>query len=136
LGSTAVILLDTHVVLWAAIERKRLSRAAESALRRARSGDGLAVASISLWELASLFARGRIETYGTVEASVRQVLETVGAIVKPITQEIAVLATQFPESYPRDPADRLIGATARAEGIALITQDKRIRSSPLLRTIW
>jgi PIN domain nuclease of toxin-antitoxin system len=136
LGSTAVILLDTHVVLWAAIERKRLSRAAESALRRARSGDGLAVASISLWELASLFARGRIETYGTVEASVRQVLETVGAIVKPITQEIAVLATQFPESYPRDPADRLIGATARAEGLALITQDKRIRSSPLLRTIW
>jgi PIN domain nuclease of toxin-antitoxin system len=131
-----VILLDTHVVLWAAIERKRLSRAAESALRRARSGGGLAVASISLWELASLFARGRIETYGTVEASVRQVLETVGAIVKPITQEIAVLATQFPESYPRDPADRLIGATARAEGLALITQDKRIRSSPLLRTIW
>jgi PIN domain nuclease of toxin-antitoxin system len=136
LGSTAVILLDTHVVLWAAIERKRLSRAAESALRRARSGDGLAVAAISLWELASLFARGRIETYGTVEASVRQVLETVGAIVKPITQEIAVLATQFPESYPRDPADRLIGATARAEGLALITQDRRIRSSPLLRTIW
>jgi PIN domain nuclease of toxin-antitoxin system len=136
LGSTAVILLDTHVILWAAIERKRLSRAAESALRRARSGDGLAVAAISLWELVSLFAGGRIETYGTVEASVRQVLETVGAIVKPITQEIAVLATQFPESYPRDPADRLIGATARAEGLALITQDKRIRSSPLLRTIW
>lgn len=131
-----MILLDTHVVLWAAIERKRLSRAAESALRRARSSDGLAVAAISLWELASLFARSRIEAYGTVEASVRQVLETVGAVVKPITQEIAVLATQFPESYPRDPADRLIGATARAEGIALVTQDRRIRSSPLVRTIW
>ena len=131
-----MILLDTHVVLWAAIEPKRLSRAAESALKRARRSDGLAVASISLWELASLFARSRIETYGTVETSVRQVLETVGVVVKPITQEIAVLATQFPESYPRDPADRLIGATARAEGLALITQDKRIRSSPLLRTIW
>jgi PIN domain nuclease of toxin-antitoxin system len=131
-----VILLDTHVILWAAIERKRLSRAAESALRRARSSDGLAVAAISLWELASLFAQARIETYGTVEASVRQVLEAVGAVVKPITQEIAVLATQFPDSYPRDPADRLIGATARAEGIALVTQDRRIRNSPLLRTIW
>jgi PIN domain nuclease of toxin-antitoxin system len=131
-----VILLDTHVVLWAAIEHKRLSRAAESALRRAHAGGGLAIASISLWEMASLFARGRIETYGTIEASVRQVLETVGVAVKPITQEIAILAAQFPESYPRDPADRLIGATARAEGIALITQDERIRSSPLLRTIW
>jgi PIN domain nuclease of toxin-antitoxin system len=136
LGSFAVILLDTHVVLWAAMEPKRLSRAAESALRRARSGDGLALASISLWEMASLFARRRIETYGTIEASVRQVLEAVGVIVKPITQEIAVLAVQFPESYPRDPTDRLIGATALAEGLALVTQDERIRSSPLLRTIW
>jgi PIN domain nuclease of toxin-antitoxin system len=67
---------------------------------------------------------------------VRQVLETVGAIVKPVTLQIAVLATQFPESYPRDPADRLIGATARAEEIALVTRDERIRSSSLLRTIW
>jgi PIN domain nuclease of toxin-antitoxin system len=130
-----VILLDTHVVVWAAIEPKRLSRAAESALLRARSG-GLGMASISLWEMASLFARRRIETYGTVEASVRQVLETVGVIVKPITQEIAVLAAHFPESYSRDPADRLIGATARAEGLVLITQDEKIRSSPLLKTIW
>ena len=131
-----MILLDTHVVVWAAIERKRLSRSAESALRRARSSDGLAIASISLWEMASLFARGRIQTYGTIEAWLRQVLETVVVVVKPITQEIAILAAQFPESYPRDPADRLIGATARAEGLALITQDERIRSSSLLKTIW
>jgi PIN domain nuclease of toxin-antitoxin system len=132
-----VILLDTHVVVWAAIEHKRLSRAAESALRRARAGGGLAMASISLWEMALLFARGRIETYGTIEAWVGQVLETVGIVVKPITQdqEIAILAAQFPESYTPDPADRLIGVSARAEGIALIAQDERIRSSPLLRTI-
>jgi PIN domain nuclease of toxin-antitoxin system len=131
-----VILLDTSVVVWAAIEPKRLSRTAASTLLRARTDGGLAMSSISLWEMTSLFARGRIETYGTIDASLRQVLETVGVIVKPITQEIAILATQFPESYPRDPADRLIGATARAEGIALITQDERIRSSPLLKTIW
>jgi PIN domain nuclease of toxin-antitoxin system len=94
------------------------------------------MASVSLWEMASLFARRRIETYGTIEASMRQVLETVGVVVKPVTPEIALLAAQFPESYPRDPADRLIGATARAEGLALVTQDERIRSSPLLKTIW
>lgn len=131
-----MILLDTHVVVWAAMEPKRLSRVAEAALLRARRGGGLAMASISLWEIASFFARHRIETYGTIEAAVRQVVETVGVTVKPITQEIAILATQFPENYPRDPADRLIGATARAEGIALITQDERIRNSPLLKTIW
>lgn len=131
-----MILLDTHVLIWAAIEPKRLSRPAESALRRGRRSGGLAIASISLWEIASLFARRRIETYGTIEASMNQVLETVGVVVKPMTQEIAILATQFPESYPRDPADRLIGATARAEGLSLITQDAKIRTSPLLKTIW
>jgi PIN domain nuclease of toxin-antitoxin system len=56
--------------------------------------------------------------------------------VKPITAEIAALATQFPDDYPKDPIDRLIGATARAEGIALVTGDEKIRSSPLLKTIW
>jgi PIN domain nuclease of toxin-antitoxin system len=61
---------------------------------------------------------------------------SVGVIVKPLTVEIAVLATQFSEDYPRDPADRIIGATARAEGMALVTQDEGIRDCPLLRTIW
>ena len=131
-----MILLDTHVLVWAAIEPKRLSRAADAALRRAKVSDGLAVAAISLWEAASLFARRRIESYTTVEASVRQVLETVGVVVKPLTVEVAVLATQFAEDYPRDPADRIIGATARAEGMALVTHDQRIRDCPLLKTIW
>ncbi|MGO9272246.1 MAG: PIN domain-containing protein [Terriglobia bacterium] len=50
--------------------------------------------------------------------------------------EIAALATQFPDDYPPDPADRLIGATARAEGLVLVTHDEKIRSSPLLKTLW
>lgn len=131
-----MILLDTHVLVWAAIEPKRLSRAATSALRRARAGDGIAIAAISLWELTSLFSRRRIESYGTVESSSRQVLDAVGVAVKDLTLEIAVLATQFRESYPRDPADRLIGATALCEEIALVTHDEHIRKSPLLKTIW
>jgi PIN domain nuclease of toxin-antitoxin system len=59
-----------------------------------------------------------------------------GVAVKPITAEIAALATQFPDEYSRDPADRLIGATARAEGLPLVTRDENIRKSPLLNTIW
>ena len=49
---------------------------------------------------------------------------------------IAALATQFPEDFPRDPADRLIAATARAEGLTLVTRDERIRASALVRTVW
>jgi PIN domain nuclease of toxin-antitoxin system len=59
-----------------------------------------------------------------------------GVAIKPITPEIAALAAQFPEEYSHDPSDRLIGATARAEGLTLVTRDEKIRRSPLLKTIW
>jgi len=129
-----LIVLDTHVLLWAIVDSKKLSRAADAAIRRSRQVDGLAISAISLWELASLVARGRIRSYGTVESSVNRLIE--GVTVKPVTPEIATLAALFPDDYSRDPADRLIGATARAEGLALVTRDEGIRKSPLLKTIW
>jgi PIN domain nuclease of toxin-antitoxin system len=129
-----LIVLDTHVLLWAVADSKKLSRAADAAIRRSRQADGVAISAITLWELASLVARGRIRDYRTVENSVNRLIE--GVTIKPITPEIAALATQFPNDYPHDPADRLIGATARAEGLALVTRDENIRKSPLLKTIW
>ena len=129
-----MILLDTQVLIWAVDDSKPLSRRAVSEIRRARLGGGSPVSAISLWELASLFARGRIQAYGTIEASVRLLIEDV--TVRPITSEIAALAAQFPADFPRDPADRLISATARAEGRTLITHDENIRRSPLLNTVW
>jgi len=129
-----VILLDSHVLIWAVADSKRLSKAAASAIRRARRGDGLAVSAITAYELAWQIASGRVQGYGTVETSVLRFLE--GVAMRPITPEIAALAAQFPEDYPRDLADRLIGATARAEGLTLVTRDERIRRSPLLRTVW
>jgi PIN domain nuclease of toxin-antitoxin system len=129
-----VIVLDTHVVAWAADDPKRLSPNAASAIRRARRGGGLAVSAITLWELAQLVARGRVQVYGSVETSVRALIEDMTVI--PITPEIAALATQFPDDYPHDPVDRLIGATACAEGLTLVTRDERIRRSPLIRTVW
>jgi PIN domain nuclease of toxin-antitoxin system len=129
-----LILLDTHVLVWMVSDSKRLSRGAHRAISRALNGDGLAVSVITVWELALLTARGRIQAYGTIDASVRLFLE--GVTVKPITPEIAALATQFPESYSHDPGDRLIGATARVEGLALVTRDEKMLRSPLLRTIW
>jgi PIN domain nuclease of toxin-antitoxin system len=130
-----MILLDTHVLVWTVADSKRLSRAALRAIERARRQDGgLAISAITLWELALLLARGRIQAYGTVEASVRLLSE--GTVVRPITPEIAALSTQFPDDYPREPADRLIGATARAEGLTLVTRDENIRRSRLIRTVW
>ena len=89
-----MILLDTHVLIWAVAEPKRLSRTAATAISRARDQDGLAVSAITLWELAMLLSRGKIQAYGTVDASVRLLIE--GVAVKAITPEIAALSTEFP----------------------------------------
>jgi PIN domain nuclease of toxin-antitoxin system len=129
-----LILLDTHALFWAIDGSKKLSRPAASAIRRARKQDGIAVSAITVWELASMVARGRIRSYGTIESSLKLLLEDV--VVLPITPEICALGAQFPSDYPGDPADRIIGGTARAEGLALVTHDERIRRSPLLRTVW
>lgn len=129
-----MILLDTHVLIWARDNSPQLSRTAASAIRRARRSDGLAISTVSLWEFAVLLSRGRIQLYGTMDESIRLLIN--GVNVRPITPEIAALAAQFPDEYSRDPADRLIGGTARAEGLTLVTRDENIRRSPLLRTIW
>ena len=129
-----MILLDTHVLIWAVAEPKKLSRAATAAIVTARAEDGVAIAAISLWEIAILVARRRIQAYGSVEASVRMLTE--GVAILPLSPDIAALATQFPEEYSRDPADRQIAATARLSGMPLVTRDEKIRTSGFVKAIW
>ena len=131
-----MIVLDTHVWVWLAADPTQLSRAATTAIRRASQAGGIAIASVSLWELAMLFARGRLRASSTIETSMRSMIEDTGVVVQEITPEIAALATAFPDSYPQDPADRLIGATARCLGLPLVTRDQRVLDSALLKTIW
>ncbi len=129
-----MILLDTHVLVWLQDEPRRLSRPAESAIRRSQATSQIAVSIISLVELAGLLSRGRVRSSGTIESSLYRFAE--GITVLPIDIEIASLTVHFPSSFPSDPADRIIGATARAQGLPLITADERMLDCPLLKTIW
>lgn len=131
-----MILLDTHVLVWMVTDPERLSRTADREIRKAQRDRSCAIASISLWELALLFQKNRLRGAGSIGNSIRNILDDTGVKVLEITPEIADLSMAFPDSYPKDPADRLIGATARALGLTLITQDDRILSSPLIRSIW
>ena len=131
-----MILLDTHVLVWMVSDSSRLSRLAFRELQKAERNGELAVASITLWELALLYQHGRLRTSGSVESAIRTILEKSRVAVVEISPEIAALSTTFPDTYPKDPADRLIGATARALGATLITQDERILDSSLIRAIW
>ena len=129
-----MILLDTHVVAWMNLHSRRLSRAADSAIRRARRSDGVAISAVTLVELARLIATRRIQQDLPLDHAVQSLVEDIRVL--PITLEIATLTTYFPADFPSDPMDRIIAATARAEGIPLVTADERVQKCPLVKTIW
>jgi PIN domain nuclease of toxin-antitoxin system len=113
---------------------KRLSKKARAAISEAREETGIAVASITLWELAWLAENRRIMVSGSVESFVRDTVSRV--MVIPMNPEIVAFAVRLPEGYPKDPADRLIASTAIVDGIPLVTADERIRQSGVAQTIW
>lgn len=118
-------------------DSKRLSRRARETIRAARQERhraGIAVATITLWELAWLAQNGRIAVTVSVESFVRELAARV--ILRPVTAEIAALSVRLPDVFPKDPSDRLIAATAMVEGITLVTADARIRRSKVVETVW
>jgi PIN domain nuclease of toxin-antitoxin system len=127
------VLLDTHVVHWWSAEPKRVSAPARKALE---SANELVVAAISWYELAWLAKQERIAVTVPVRAwlgGLASQLRTIG-----VTPAVADTAVGLPSSFPGDPADRLIYATAIEHGLELVTKDQAIRKhdKPRSLTIW
>jgi PIN domain nuclease of toxin-antitoxin system len=118
----STVLLDSHVVHWWSAEPDRISPAASTAIGDA---DELAVADISWFELAWLARHERIVVTIPVDAWLQRLATQVRTI--PVTPAIANSAVNLPSSFPGDPADRLIYATAIEHGWPLITKDQRLR---------
>jgi PIN domain nuclease of toxin-antitoxin system len=125
-----MILLDTHILIWLLIAPENLAPKAKKVILAARKSGPLALSAISLWEMAWLAQNKRIDVDVSVDSLVKKCASYVQVL--PITPEIAVRSVQFPKSYPNDPQDRIIGATALVEGIRLLTHDKRIVKSGLI----
>jgi len=127
------LLLDTHVVHWWSAEPDRVSQPAREALV---SADELLVAAVSWYELAWLARNGRI----AINVPIRSWLEGLGAQVRTIGlgPAIAEAAVALPDSFPGDPADRQIYATAIEQGVKLVTKDRRIakHDKPRSLVIW
>ncbi|MBI4638666.1 MAG: type II toxin-antitoxin system VapC family toxin [Candidatus Rokubacteria bacterium] len=131
-----MILLDTHAWFWLAAHPQRLSARARAAIGAALRSGGLGIASVSLVEMAAWMVRGRLLPTGSPETALADLVRTTSVIIKEITPTIAMLAVHFPPELVRDPADRIIAATARAEGLPLVTRDVRLRRSRLVETVW
>ena len=130
-----MILVDTHVVVWLAFDQDRISRKARTAIDDARkNADGLAISDISLLELTTLASKGRIRLDISLEAFLQEVASRF--VVLQISGWACARAMGLPATYPKDPADRIIGATALVEGLSLLTADRGIRRSRTVQTIW
>jgi PIN domain nuclease of toxin-antitoxin system len=134
-GRSLLILLDTHVVLWLAFEEHRISRNAKTSIDRARQGDqGLAISDFTLYELVMAFRKKRIGISISIESFLLEVERRF--VVLPITRDICVQTLGFPPEYPKDPGDRIIGATTIVNSLSLVTADQTIRDSGVVSTIW
>jgi PIN domain nuclease of toxin-antitoxin system len=125
-----MILLDTHILIWLLIAPENLAPKAKKVILAARKSGPLALSAISLWEMAWLAQNKRIDLDVSVDSFVKKCASYVQVL--PITPEIGVRSVQFPKSYPNNPQDRIIGATALVEGIRLLTHDKLIVKSGLI----
>jgi len=129
------IICDTHVLAFWGLEPGRLAPRALETMQRGRSAGSLACLDISFWELAMLFARGRLIPPIPPAEFMQTLVQDLRLTVLSITPEIAVLSQSdiFPH---KDPADRLIAATAIANHAPLITADDKLPGLPGLTVIW
>jgi len=132
-------LLDTQAWLWSVLDHPRLSRRARAALLAVSTEERAGIAAISLKEAAWHLGRKRIvvsEDFGPWPLWLRTAASSPHIEVVPLTVDVAIESEQLGDSFPPDPADRLIAATARVHDLTLITSDRPIRESRAVRTLW
>ena len=131
-----MIVLDTHVIIWDALKPELVSPAAKGAILKANERDELILCDISLWEIAMLMHKGRLDVSIPYSALIDLILKSNHYKVMAINSHIAEIAVNLPDSINQDPADRLIVATALAVASPLVTIDRNLRKAKEIKTIW
>jgi len=132
---TPAPVLDTHVWIWWMLGDPGFSRAERDALDALPLESRPVISDISLWEFATLVDMGRVEIEGSVTDWLRIAASPATVKIQPITPAIVAEMNRLPTTFHRDPADRLILATARFLKLPLATKDRKIRHSRLV-SIW
>jgi PIN domain nuclease of toxin-antitoxin system len=127
--------LDTHVWVWWMLGDPRLKPSEREALDSLPPDRRPVLCDISLWELGTLVDLGRVVLEDEIGDWLRVAASPVTVRLQPVTPEIVAEMNRLPASFHRDPADRLIVATARALALPLATKDGLIRRSRLV-SLW
>lgn len=128
-------LLDTHALVWAVDAPEQLPAQVRKLLLDA-GNHPLGVAAISLWEIAHKSAGGKLLLSQPVAQWIAAAARPPFVTVLPLDERVAVESAQLPGSFHKDPADRIIVATARLHGLTLLTKDETIRAYTGVRSAW
>ena len=128
-------LLDTHILIWWLNDSSRLSPAQQEIVSSASAESPLLVSDISIWEVATLHSLSRIQLTIPLRAWLDKAVAPPLVRRQGISPAIAAELATLPDSFQRDPADRILVATARVFGATLLTQDRRIVEAALVNTL-
>ncbi len=125
-GSNFRLLLDTHVWLRYGNSSSPFRRAAIDAIDEGLESGAVYVSVISIWEIALLVRQNKLALHVSVERWVDDALAVSGLQLLPLSPQIAIESVNLPEPMHKDPADRILVASARVERLTLVTADKAV----------
>ncbi len=131
-----MIVLDTQAWLWWLHDPTRLSARARQTVARAEREGGMTVSAISVWEVATKCALGKLVLPIQLDAWFELARTYRGIAIEPVLAEDALASACLPGSFHKDPADRLIVALARRLQAKLVTSDGLIHAYPHVVTVW
>jgi len=120
------LLLDTHIWVWLTSAQPEIKPSVVEALELAGTSNQLFLSPISMWEVALKHSRGKLELDRPIRDWLAHASMIPGLQIAPITTSIAAECAELPPAFHSDPADRIIAATARSEGLTLVTHDKAL----------
>lgn len=131
-----MIVLDTHALVWWVTGDPALSKNAQAAIEQELTDGEIIISSISAWEIALLVQRAKLVLAIDVTRWLAVVATIASVRFMPVDNDIALQSVDLPGQFHKDPADRIIVATARQLGAPLVTKDEKILTYPHVKTIW
>lgn len=131
-----MIVVDTHIIIWDALQPYQISKKAKKAIETANKTDGILFCEISLWEISMLISRSRIKVDVSFHEFIRLVFASNNYQYQGITPDIAEKSTSLLDEVNKDPADRIISATSVIKKAPLVTADKNLQKAKAVKTIW